>query len=101
MIHGRRVFVAEFSVDLRFGINRLIGFAFQSGLDPKNGDVILFGGRNRKRLKILHGDDTGVWLSGKTFFAEDAHCLIKSIANGTLREISISDLASIIDGRKK
>lgn len=101
MIHGRRVLVAEFCIDLRFGMNRLMGIAFQAGLDPRKGDVILFGGRNRKRLKVLHGDATGVWVSSKVFFADDAQCIIKPVLDGSLKEVSVSDFARIIDGRNQ
>lgn len=100
MIAGRRVFVAEYSIDLRFGLSRLLGLAFEAGLDPRAGDVIVFGGRNRKRLKVIHGDATGVWLSNKTFFASDACCRILTRAGHEHRSITPAELAWLIDGRK-
>lgn len=101
MIAGRRVFAAESLIDLRYGLSRLMAIAFAAGLDPRAGDVVLFGGRNRRRLKVLHGDQTGVWVSHKTFFDEEASCRLLAKIEGGLREITTAELAWLLDGRKK
>lgn len=101
MIAGGRIFLAEFPVDLRFGLARLMGLAFEAGLNPRQGDVVVFGGRNRKRLKVLHGDATGVWLSTKTFMDEDARARIDFLDRASVRGITPAELAWLVDGRKE
>lgn len=95
---GRRVHMAEFRIDFRFGLNRLLSMAYDAGLNPESGDVIVFGGRNRKKLKLVHADATGIWLSIKLFTSEEARCRIPFLTDGTVREISHDEFMEFISG---
>ncbi len=65
-LSNRRIFVAREAIDMRRGIDTLaslVGSAFQH--DPYLGDVFVFLGRDRKRVKILIWDHSGFWLALK------------------------------------
>jgi hypothetical protein len=94
----RNVHIARFPIDLRFGINRLWALARDAGLSPENGDVVVFSGRNRKRLKVLHADLTGIWLSVKIFSSEEARSRVGFLDNVELTAVSPADLVLLLEG---
>ncbi len=87
MIHVtgiQRIWVAQHRIDFRRQHDGLLAEAFKLGLDPFRGDVVLFIGQGKSRIKILYADTTGLWLSIKRFtmeamktqfrFLRDPHC---------------------------
>jgi len=59
----RFIHLAMHRVDFRKAHDGLLAEAYHMGLDPFAGDVILFVGRCRRRMKLLFADDTGLWLA--------------------------------------
>lgn len=60
---GRRIFLARDPMDMRSGIDRLAGWVeSRMGGDPFAGDVFVFVGRDRRRVKMLVWDVSGYWL---------------------------------------
>jgi hypothetical protein len=64
-INARRLCIVRKRVDFRKGHEGLLGEAFRLDLSPMNGDVIVFVGRRRDRVKILLADESGLWLQYK------------------------------------
>jgi transposase len=61
-----KIYVAVVPVDMRKQFNGLWAAAQeQLGEDPKNGAVFAFIYKERKRLKLLYWDGTGVWVLAK------------------------------------
>jgi hypothetical protein len=96
--HSRTICVARQPIDLRSGINRLLSIAKQANLDPQKGDIAVFSGRNRKRLKVLHGDTTGIWLSVKMFTSEKARSRVAFLDDEMVTEVTSADLAVLLEG---
>lgn len=60
---GRRIFLARAATDMRKGFNTLAALVeHQLGHDPYAGDVFVFIGRQRNRMKVLVWDASGFWL---------------------------------------
>ena len=95
-----RVVVCNYPIDMRKGFNSLLAIAQAHNLEPQNGDLLIFGGRNRRRVKILHGDRTGVWLSIKVFTEEEAMFRMRFLESG-IREISVEELRWLLSGLKE
>lgn len=95
---NRTVHVSRNPIDFRFGINKLLSYVFQANLSPQSGDVIVFSGKNRQRLKIIHGDATGIWLSLKLFTSNEARARVTFLDNESMTVISPSDLAILLEG---
>ena len=63
---GRRVFLARASVDMRKSYQTLADVVrLQLDLDPLSGDVFIFVGRDRSRVKVLVWDAAGFWVCAK------------------------------------
>jgi transposase len=63
---GRRIFIARAATDMRKSFNTLSALVEnQLGKDPYAGDVFVFIGRNRNRLKVLVWDASGFWLCAR------------------------------------
>ena len=63
---NRRIFLARAPIDMRKGARTLTALV-EHGLemDPYQGDIFLFVGRNRNRVKVLVWDHSGLWLCAK------------------------------------
>ena len=64
----RAMWLARYRVDFRKGHWSLLAEAYLLGLDPLQGDLILFISRDKRKLKLLYIDGTGIWVSHKLFF---------------------------------
>src|SRR4051794_14889319 len=71
----RRIFLVEHGVDFRRQHNGLLAEAYRLKLDPFQGDLLLFVGRKRNRIKVLYADPTGLWVSAKVFTLETMNSL--------------------------
>lgn len=65
-LNGRRVFMCQTAVDMRKSYDTLADLVRASlGMDPFKGDVFMFLGRDRIRLKVLVWEGDGFWLCSK------------------------------------
>ena len=62
-----RILVAKHKVDFRKSFDGLLGEAYNMGLDPLAGDLVVFVGRCRNKIKLLFCDDDGIWVLSKRF----------------------------------
>jgi hypothetical protein len=93
-----KVFVVEHRVDFRLGHQGLLGVAYSLGLDPLKGDFVIFIGRAKTRIKILHADSTGIWVSTKQFTNECMKTVFRFISDPGCREIYQGEFALLIKG---
>ena len=62
----RRVFLCRNSVDMRKAFDSLADLVrVEMGMDPFQGDVFVFVGKDRTRAKVLIWEATGFWLCAK------------------------------------
>jgi hypothetical protein len=93
----RRCYLALHRVDFRLGHDGLTAQLFQLGLDPFAGDLVIFIGRHKNRLKVIYADDTGLWLATKRF-TETMKTRLRFLADPRCTEITQADLAMILEG---
>lgn len=63
---GRPIWLYRGWVDMRCQVDRLAQLVeHQLGRDPYTGDVFVFLGRDRRRVKLLSWDTSGFWLATK------------------------------------
>ena len=95
----RRIFLVEHRIDFRKGHPGLLAEAFRLGRDPFAGDQLIFVGKNRRTLKVLYGDPSGLWVSYKQFTSADAiQTKLRFLIDPTVTEITQAELAMIIEG---
>ena len=95
-VKGLRVFVYSAAVDMRCGFERLAYFVreeMKARIDQ--GHVYLFFGRNRRRLKAIYFDGSGLVLVAKRI-ERGSFMSITELCE--TREISLSDLKLIFHG---
>jgi hypothetical protein len=92
-----RIAVVDQIVDLRKGMNSLLAIAYQFNLDPLKGDILIVAGNNRSKLKILHGDATGIWLSVKLYTEDNMRHGLKFLNTG-VKHISKTELIELLKG---
>lgn len=94
----RYVHLAMHKVDFRLGHDGLLAQAYRLGLDPYAGDVILFVGRCRRRMKLIFADDTGLWVAFKRFNQECLKTRFKFLEDPEVKQISTGELQMFFEG---
>lgn len=96
----RRIYIASHRVDFRKSYDGLLAECYHLGLDPFQGDAVLFIGRCRRRIKLIFGDQTGLWLASRRF---NDGCLKTNFAflrDPKVEEISQAELQMFIEGTR-
>lgn len=94
----RFVHVAMHRVDFRKSHDGLLGECYAMGLDPFAGDVVLFIGRCRRRMKLLFADDSGLWVAFKRFNAETMKTRFRFLVDPSVNKISTAELQMFFEG---
>ena len=94
----RRLWLAFHRVDFRKQERGLLAEVFSLGLDPYEGDLVIFIGRGRRVIKLLYADASGIWLSKKAFTAEAMKTKFSFLSQPEVGSISSGDLAMLLEG---
>lgn len=94
----RFIHVAIHKVDFRKSHDGLLAECYQMGLDPFAGDVVLFIGRCRKRMKVLFADDSGLWLGFKRFNSKPMKTQFRFLSDPGYNKISTAELQMFFEG---
>jgi hypothetical protein len=94
----QRIWLARHRVDFRKAHNGLLAEAYKMNLDPFNGDVVIFIGKNRRRLKVLYADPTGMWISSKIFTIEAMKTKMNFLLEPSCESITSAELAMLCEG---
>src|SRR5205823_2450628 len=95
---AKRIFVADHVVDFRRQHDGLLAEAYRLNLDPFQGDLIIFVGRRKNRIKVLHADPTGLWVSCKQFTMESMKTQFRFLTEPSCRSITQGELSMLIEG---
>lgn len=94
----RKIWLALHRVDFRRHHDGLLAEAYRIGLDPFRGDLLIFVGRNRRSLKVLYADDSGLWVAAKRFTEEAMRTRFRFLTDPQCSEITHAELAMIVAG---
>ncbi len=95
-----RIWLARHRVDFRRQHYGLLAEAYKMNLDPFLGDVIIFVGRHRRRIKVLYADSTGLWISAKIFTMEAMKTKLKFLSEPSCSSITSAELAMLLEGSR-
>jgi transposase len=98
---GRRIFLARAVTDMRKSFDTLAALVqYQLGRDPFAGDVFVFIGKRRNRLKMLIWDASGFWVLTKRLeqgtFAVPAPLLDPTATSSVT--LSPAEMAMLLEG---
>lgn len=94
----RYIHVAMHKVDFRKSHDGLLAEAYHMGLDPFAGDVVLFVGRCRRRMKLLFADQSGLWLAFKRFNTQTMRTKFRFLTDPKANQISMGELQMFFEG---
>lgn len=98
---GRRIFVARAATDMRKSFNTLSALVeHQLGHDPFAGDVFVFIGRAKNRMKVLVWDASGFWLCARRL-EEGTFAVPKPLLDAGSKDavqVSPGEMALILEG---
>jgi hypothetical protein len=94
----RFIHLAMHRVDFRRSHDGLLAEAYKMGLDPFAGDVVLFIGRCRRRMKLLFADNTGLWVAAKRFNDKSMKTKFRFLESAQVNEISMAELQMFFEG---
>ena len=95
---GNRIFVCHHKVDFRKSHDGLLSKCYDLGLNPFNGDIILFIGRNKQSLKSIYADSNGLWVSSKRFNKGALKTMFKFLSDPKVSTISQAEFSMILEG---
>jgi len=100
MLFGiKTVFIVEHCVDLRKSFDGLLQEAMLLNIDIWNSSAVVFVSKNKRLIKILWADNTGLRLSMKRFHKECARTKLRFLAERHAKEISEAELLLLIEGK--
>jgi IS66 Orf2 like protein len=94
----RRVVVAKHGIDFRKQINGLLAESYHLGFDPYEGDCMVFVKKDRSQIRVLVGDEKGLYLISRRF--EGGSIILEGLlSKGHLgRDISSAELSLLFEG---
>ena len=96
----RRVGLVHVRVDFRKGHSGLLGAAYSYGLSPYDGDLVVFVGRHKDRMKLLAADSTGLWVWYKILNEGTVARDFKFLSDPTVSFIAPSTVNKLLEGTK-
>lgn len=95
-----RLFLARHHVDFRKGHSGLLAEAYNLGLDPYDGDGVVFIARDRRKVKLLMADSNGLWVLYKRFACGVIKTRLAFLDQPGCHSVSIPELAMLLDGAR-
>ena len=94
----REVFVAQHAVDFRKGAAGLLAESYAMELDPYRGECVIFIHRSRRKLRVIGGNEIGIWLLERRFDGGRLEFKLEFMADPAITQISVAELGMILDG---
>lgn len=95
---SRRVWLAQHRVDFRKQHQGLLAESYKMGLNPFDGDIVIFVGRNRRRIKVFYADPTGLLLTSKVFTVEAMKTQFSFLIEPVCKSITPGELSLLMEG---
>ena len=95
-----RIWLAQHRVDFRKQHQGLLAESYKMCLDPFKGDVVIFVGKNRRRIKVLYADSTGLLLTAKVFTLEAMKTQLQFLTEPSCKSITAAELAMLMEGAR-
>lgn len=94
----RRVFLAEYRVDFRKQMNGLLAEAYRLGADPYGGDCVVFIKKDRTQLRVLVGDEYGLYLVSRRFEGGRLRSVLQFAEDPRAAAITTGELSLLLEG---
>lgn len=94
----KKVCLVRHKVSFRNGHDGLLGIAYKLGLNPYQGDLVVFVGRDKKRIKLLFGDDKGLSVWYKLLHEGSLKKVFRFATDPLVTSISLPEVGLLMEG---
>ena len=94
----RSIWLARYKIDFRKGHWSLLAEAYSLGLNPLEGDALLFIGRDKRKVKLIYSDPTGLWVSYKVLHKSAMKTLLEFSSTPSKELMTAAELAMMLEG---
>lgn len=94
----RGIWLARYKIDFRKGHWSLLAEAYSLGLNPLEGDALLFIARDKRKMKIIYSDPSGLWVSYKVFHRSAMKTLIDFTSTPSKVSMTAAELGMLLEG---
>ncbi len=96
----KRLCLVRHKVSFRMQHEGLLSVAYRLGLNPYEGDLVVFIGRRKNAIKFLFSDHTGIWMGYKMFCNGTVARDFKFLQDETVTVVAPSEITRLIEGSK-
>jgi hypothetical protein len=94
----KRVCLVCHRVSFRNGHEGLLEVAYKLGLNPYEGDLLVFVSNDKRRIKLLFADDKGLSVWYKRLYKASLKKVFKFVADPMVTTISQSEVGLLMEG---
>ena len=94
----KRLCLIRHKVSFRLQHEGLLSVAYRLGLNPYEGDLVVFIGRRKNAIKLLFSDQNGIWIGYKKFHRGIVSRHFKFLVDETATIVAPSDISLLIEG---
>jgi hypothetical protein len=94
----RRVFIAQHRVDFRKQISGLLAEAYRVSADPYRGDCVVFLKADQTQIRVLVGDQLGLYLVSRRFDGGRLRWLASFASDPSIKSITTGELSLLLEG---
>jgi transposase len=94
----QRILLVNVRVDFRKGHDGLLGESYKLGLQPYDGDLVIFIGRHRDSVKLLLFDGNGLWVLYKKFQSGSLRRQFRFLSDPLVSKISLGEVGLLLEG---
>ena len=96
----KRVCLIRHQVSFRMQHEGLLAVAYRLGLNPYEGDLVVFIGRRKNAIKLLFTDKNGIWVGYKKFHQGIVSRHFKFLEDETATIVAPSEISLLIEGSR-
>jgi hypothetical protein len=93
-----RVVLAQHRVDFRKQVDGLLAEAYRLGVNPYQGDCVVFVKKDQTQLRAIVGDNTGLYLVIRRFEGGRLRSLLAFAEQPTCTAVSRGELSLLLEG---
>lgn len=95
----RKIFIAEYSVDMRKSFDGLCIEAKRHHVQLWEGECLAFVGKNKRIVKILCADPTGIIIIAKKFTNQCIKTKLRFLIDPSIKSISKAEMEMLLEGK--
>jgi transposase len=94
----KEIFIAQHTIDFRKGADGLLAECYKMEINPYKGECVIFVHKNLRKIKIIGGDEKGLWVLLRRFEGGAIKKIFSFLLEPSFYQISQAELAMLLEG---